>query len=403
MPMFSIQKKGLLAALAVLSLVGTSGVVSAQEDLDSSVLTKLGSALTFYGFLRIDAVYESDPLNDTQVPAFAISDDVVNSGGSDFTLYTRLTRFGLDFDGGDVLDGGDLTGKLELDFYGFDSSDSRNELRIRHAYLQIEKDDWSLLAGQTWDLFSPLYPSVNADTLNWNMGNPGDRRPQVRFGFTPDMGEEGELKLFGAIALQGAIDSQEIDGTAGGVLDGEASGIPQFQARAAYAGRLFGSQESEIGIWGVLGFEESDVPVGGEDEWTSSAFGIDFAIPITEEWKVKGEVWMGENMDDLRGGIGQGINATTGDEIGADGFWVELNYAYSRTTHLFAGVSVDDPDDHDLPTLGRDRNKAIYIGAHYSVWNPIRLGWEFTHLNTEYLGQADGDASRARVWIAYHF
>ncbi len=396
-----MRKVSLTSALLALIALSTPGVAGAQDD--ASVLTKLGSALSFYGFLRIDAVYDTDPLNDTQVPTFATSDSTADHGDADFSLYTRLTRLGLAFDGGEVMDGGALTGKLEIDFYGFDSSDSRNEARIRHAYLEVKKDDWQLLAGQTWDLFSPLYPSVNPDMLNWNMGNPGDRRPQVRFGYTPSAGEDSTLKLFGAIAVQGAIDQQNSDASTG-VLDGESSGIPQLQARAAYATRING-KSAEFGLWAVVGQEESDTPVAGEDTWTSSAYGIDFVIPIVENWLVKGEYWLGENMDDLRGGIGQGINATTGDEIASMGYWIEVNWAFSETTQMFAGFTTDDPDDDDLTGIpnGRDLNQAFYLGAQYKVWNPVVIGWEYTQLTTEFTDVSDGDAGRARVWIAYNF
>lgn len=400
------MQKFFLGALAVVALVVGAPAVHAQEEVaeEPGILTKMGSMLTFYGFLRIDAAYDTEHMNDTEIPSFVLSDDDPASGSSAFTLYTRLTRLGLAFDGGEVGDGFALTGKLETDFYAFDSSDSRNELRIRHAYLHLERDDLAILAGQTWDLFSPLYPSVNADLLNWNAGNTGDRRPQVRVHYTPTVGEETVLGIAGGIALQGAINQREIDGVGDGVIDGEDSGIPQFQVRGSVATPLFTDAPAEVGVWYVLGHEETDgAGIAGEDEWTSTIFGLDLVLPITEDLSLKGEVWSGENLDDLRGGIGQGINATTGDEIAAFGGWAEISYALSDTTRIFAGYSIDDPDDDDLDTNARDLNELIYAGASYRVWEPVRMGWEWIHWKTEYVGLSDGENDRFKIWVAYYF
>ncbi len=389
--------------VAALLFAGGSSGLAQESGSDRGIISKLGSALTLYGFLRIDAVYDSDPMNDSQIATFVRSQDDPASGTSDFTLYTRLTRLGLDFDGGEVK-GMKLDGKLELDFYGFDSSDSRNDLRIRHAYLNLKKDDLSLLAGQAWDLFSPLYPSINPDLVNWNAGNTGDRRPQLRVSYAPTVGDDSKLTLAGALAMQGAISPQEIDGTPDGVLDGEDSGIPQLQGRAAYGTKILTESTSELGAWFAYGQEKTDgPPIAGEDEWTSSIYGLDVTLPITDDLKLKGEFWAGENLNDLRGGIGQGINATTGDEIAAIGYWAQVDYALNDTTGIFVGTSVDDPDDGDLPTGGMDLNEQYYAGMTFRVWEPVRFGVDYVHWKTEYVGLRDGTNHRFRFWISYYF
>jgi hypothetical protein len=104
-------------------------------------------------------------------------------------MHPRSTRFGVDYSGPKVpgLGDADLSGKLELDFEN-GGSESRQIIRIRHAYLQLAKNDVSILAGQSWDVFSPLFPTVDNDTLLWNAGNLGDRRPQFRFSYDPKVG-----------------------------------------------------------------------------------------------------------------------------------------------------------------------------------------------------------------------
>jgi hypothetical protein len=109
-----------------------------------------------------------------------------------------------------------VSGRLEIDFQN-GGSNSRAIPRYRHAFLQMNWGVHSLLAGQTWDVISPLFPTVNADTLMWNVRNMGDRRPQLRYSYEPKTG----LNARGAIGLTGAIDNLDADNN--GVPDGEGS------------------------------------------------------------------------------------------------------------------------------------------------------------------------------------
>lgn len=117
-----------------------------------------------------------------------------------------------------------MSGKLETDFEN-GGSESRQIIRIRHAYLRMGWKDFSLLAGQTWDIVSPLFPTVNNDTLQWNAGNVGDRRPQLRAAYEPKAGS-GKLSFTGGIGLTGAIDSLDLDNN--GFGDGEESARPNY-------------------------------------------------------------------------------------------------------------------------------------------------------------------------------
>lgn len=387
----------------------------------ASVFTKLGSMLKIYGFLRLDAVYDTSELNDTEVGSFLRSEDPStgqNHNDDDFSLYTRLTRLGVDLVGPDV-GRTKLTGKVEVDFYGFLNSDSRNDLRMRHAYLKLATDNCSLLAGQTFDLISPLYPSVNPDLINWNAGNLGDRRPQFRLSYYPKVSDDTHVIFEVAASLKSAIDGGNLD--ADGVLDGEDSGLPLLQGRAALRTRCLGSMDTEVGVWVARGWDEFDLaaaqaagtvgPGVTTDEFDTYVFGIDAKIPLVSDrvW-VQGEAWRGSNLDDLRGGVGQGINATVGDEIEAMGFWAELNVKPASWLTTFCGYSVDNPDRTDLlvataarPNQGIDHNQIVYCGANVSYWKPVVFGFDYSYLETRFRGLDEGFGSRFRLFIQYNF
>lgn len=403
-----------VVTLFVLCLAGTSTAdelselkerVAALEGAPDSTaasgtyLTKLGAMFQIYGFLRVDAVYDDSEMNDTEVPTRVLSESSGMRDDNDLSIYTRLTRVGLEFDGGQIA-GAHVTGKLETDFYGFDSSDSRNDLRMRHAYLKVRLQDWELLGGQTIDLISPLYPSVTPDTLNWNVGNLGDRRPQVRLTYMPEVGS-GRLFLQVAASQNGAIAAKNSDAP-DGVLDGEDSGVPLMQGRVAYRGAFWNKEAAEVGVWGFKGQEEGDGD--GFGRFQVSGIGADVSLPIIpERLYLKGEIWKGRNLADVRGGVAQGVNAA-GNEIDAMGGWLEAKVVSKGLGNVFAGYSYDSPDREEVAQVtGVTNNSIAYAGVTLTKWNPVTMGIDYSHWRTRYRGAPGGENNRFRFYLMYKF
>ncbi len=352
------------------------------------------SRLGFYGFVRLDAIYDDSRSSAIQTPTFIPAEDpALGTGDSDasFNFHPRLTRFGMSYDGPELgASGAKLSGKIEIDFQN-GGRESRQVIRMRHGYLQLDWGKTSLLAGQTWDLVSPLYPTVNSDTLMWNAGNLGDRRPQVRVRVAGETGFSFE----GGIGVSGAISPTDLDGD--GVRDGDDAAVPNFQTRLGYAGESW-----ELGLSGHFGREETTTEIAGEDRFDSSSVSLDFkgeAGRLT----VLGELWSGENLDDFRGGIGQGVNAATGEEIASEGGWLELGLELSRIYSLHVGYTIDDPDDGDVPAGGRIKNEAWYLVQRFRFGRPFLLGFDYLYWTTEHQGLADGTDNRFNLYLVYTF
>ena len=378
--------------------------------------------IKLYGFARLDLQYDDSKPNDPQLPQFIRSEDgtvsanTAEKGDAQFNVHPKLTRFGLDITGPAVeaLGGAKTSGKIEIDFYGSTTSESRAIPRMRHAWVKLTWSDSALTIGQRDELIAPLMPVVNNDMVMWNAGNLGDRRPQVRFEYMPKMGD-GTLTLGAMIGLTGAVDNQSLDGGAGAAnLDGVDAAMPTIQLRAAYKGPHFWMDGTtfEIGLWAHTASEElpdGAAPINGEDSWDSQAFGLDLNLPLADGLDLQAEFWSGKNLDDVRGGIGQGVNNTGADpdlgkEIEARGGWIQIGYQATGAWKVFLGYSFDDPDD-GLPAAGaRDKNTVIYLGNRIAC-GPVVFGADYLNWTTEFSGSGadDGTDNRFNFFAQYNF
>lgn len=390
----------LLAAADEAAGGGDEGAEAAREEGAPRELRIGRSTLELYGFARLDVIYDDSRPNALQTPTFIESEDpaVATGGGDSVTIHPRLSRLGADLEGPalDALGGARPAAKLEVDFQN-GGRESRAVPRYRHAYLALRWDRAELLAGQTWDLISPLYPTANSDTLMWNAGNLGDRRAQIRWTYDPP---GSGVSFATALGLTGAVDDQDLDGD--GVLDGEEAGTPNLQARLGWS-RTSGSGELSLGLWGHTAREELTSPVAGRTELDSSSVGVDFQVPLAPRLTLRGEAWSGENLSDVRGGIGQGVNRATGDEIDSQGGWAELAWRVTDAYSLYGGATLDAPDEEDLGAGDREENRSWYLVQRLDLDGAFRVGLDYIHWTTEFVGLDEGTDNRLNLYLIYFF
>jgi len=373
----------------------------AQKMADHTWVEELLSPdnkMKLYGFLRLDTVYHDSKPQNPQYTYWIRSEDrsLRDNNDDELTIYPRLTRFGIKYWGPRLERPFSvrLEGKFEMDFQN-GGRESRQVPRIRHAYLKLQGGDISLLAGQTWDIISPLYPTVNSDSLMWNTGNLGDRRPQIRLTYESAVGR-GRLSLTGGAGLSSAIDAKDLDHD--GTRDGEDSGLPNLQFRLAYSSPLWlKNRHASIGIWGLKGWEEST------GHFDSYALGLDLTVPLSSHLSLQGELWKGKNLSDFRGGIGQGINTEKGQEIDSFGGWLELKCRITSWYLLVPGYTIDNPRDNDISYGGRLKNWSFYIANRLSLGGGFMVGLDYIYWKTIYKGLKDGNANRFNLFFQYNF
>ncbi len=380
------------------SRAANAAVSAAPAELAPADAAPPGPTLKFYGFGRLDAAYATGRMQNLELGLWARQPDANGDYEDEITLNPRWSRFGLDWDAGDL--GGEsakISAKIEIDFHG-GGSQSRATPRMTHAYGQVQLGDFTILGGQTWDLYAPLIAGGMEQSIFWYGGNLGDRRPQLRVTYAPKFGP-ATLVVAAAAAQSGAVDMEDLD--ADTVMDGNAWARPAGQGLVELKLDVDALGEKPIRIGGSGHYGGKTLSVGGEDE----DFRV-FAVVGHLEFPIRfvtlrGEVWTGENLNDLRGGIGQGLALTdedgdglfeTGKEIAARGGWLQLSAAPVDWYSVAVGVSRDKLCD---PAPGqRAKNDTLDLTNVFSPWKPVKIGLVYTHYWTEYVTGRDASVNR---------
>ncbi|MBZ0257432.1 hypothetical protein K8I31_15300, partial [bacterium] len=198
--------------------------VSEQTQINTANQTNVVSSkygANLYGYVKLDSIYDDSHIKNGNYALYANS-EAGNNNDNEFNVTANQTRFGLNLYGPEI--GSAVTdGKIEIDFYGGEA-ENKPHLRMRHAYAQITWPEYemSFLAGQTFDVISPLYPSTLNFLVDYAAGNIGYRRPQIRFTKNFSLTDNTDLLLQTAL-------TRTIGDTVNGVDTGADSGFPSFQ------------------------------------------------------------------------------------------------------------------------------------------------------------------------------
>jgi len=209
----------------------TSGASAAKTPQDQSEETsplqlRVGSAyITPVGFVDFTGVYRSHDVGSGIGTNFAgiPYGTVYQNNLSEFRFSMQNSRIGFRVDA-DVK-GAHVIGYMEADFLGNNPgnvavSSNSNTLRSRLYWVDVRKDQWEVLGGQTWSLITPgrtgisplpgnIFYSQDMD-VNYQLGLVWGRIPEFRFVYHPS-----EKAAF-AVALDSP--EQYVGGSAGGSL-----------------------------------------------------------------------------------------------------------------------------------------------------------------------------------------
>jgi hypothetical protein len=374
--------------------------LKAETPAPATVSTTSGAKVQFYGFARLDGSYDTGQIYPGNIALWA-QPEGTNNNDAEWNLTAGATRLGMNISGPDT-DKLKLSGNLEFDFLSNIGAENNSSPRLRHGYLKAywPASDFSIIAGQTWDVISSLIPSVDDPAIMWDAGNIGARHPQLRLTKGFSAGEKGRIELAAAASRTiGEKNSLGMD-------TGKDAAIPTIQARLAWSGPLFvKNQSATVGVSGHYGQEEWDTNSAGAhktlDSWSCN---LELSVPVSDRFAVAGEYFTGSNLDDFYGGIGQGVNAATLQEIRSKGGWAALRYTLNPKTSFSLGAGMDDPNNNDLSAASaRTKNQTIFANVINKITPSFILGVQLSDWRTEYKDGETGDALRAQSSLTYKF
>ncbi|NTU96485.1 MAG: hypothetical protein HGA62_01560 [Chlorobiaceae bacterium] len=385
-----------------------------QEPL--SVSLGAGVKAQLYGFTRLDAIWESGQIYPGNIALWAQPQGMGRNDG-EWNLTAGASRLGVNLGGPDT-EKLKISGNIEIDFTGGGTENNQNP-RMRHAYLKAfwPASDFSIVAGQTWDLVAAQIPFTDDPAIMWGAGNIGGRHPQLRLTKGFKTGEKGRIEV--AVAASRTIGEKNTIPTTTVVTDpGRDADMPTIQGRIALSGPvLVESKPATIALSGHYGQEQWDTDTGNThktlDTWSCN---LELSLPMSPQLTLAGEYFTGSNLDEFWGGIGQGVNTgkvsgkiTNIWNIRSHGGWAALKYFASPSTTFSIGAGIDDPDDNDLagypvsPGIARTMNRTIFANVINQVTPNFILGFQLGEWITDYMGAPRSEAVRAQSSVTYKF
>lgn len=364
-----------------------------KSEMKKLAWTKGDFKIVPYGYLWGSMIYDTSRIFPGPYALWAYSPD--QHGEDAFIVDVRRTRLGVNIDGPRIpfFDCAKSGGKVEIDFHGSFVTENKASVLLRHAYWEVADHNSKLLMGQTWDVISPLYPSVLNYSVGWDGGNIGYRRAQLRY--------ERYLKFsdVSMLTAQFSVNQDVIsDFTTTAGVTREPTDWPVLEGRLAWTLGHRGKNCNPVvfgvsGHIGEQGFDFTDdvpaavnpnnLPAQDDVRVQTWSFNVDFKVPITDRLDVKGEYFTGSNLGTFLGGIGQGVCPCVREGVRSRGGWFDIGYKWTPRLQSHFGYGLDDPIDSEL-FFGRVYNQFFFANIAYDLTKQFNMGFEVSSWKTLY-------------------
>ncbi len=427
-----------------------------QDDLNSALgsLSSRVSAMEnapkveIHGFAELDAIFDDTQMglgtetigDNAQIPK---SGSVAQRNGqAQFSpRNSRLSALAQQ-----TIDGWVTKGYLEADFLGITNglngaavtSGSANTavggnenkeytqptFRIRHAYLDAQKDGWDIMAGQYWTLFGWNMDNVLA-TLDVSpiMGTLYERTPRI-----------GVMKTIGSnVQVQIAVDAERPE-QAFSMIPNFNGGVRfifnDWKAQFAYATGASKLVPFSVGISGTLR-NYAYLPVGltNYKDTTGQGVAVDTQIPVlmgtsqtdNSTLILTGEWMIGQGVADaLNGWNGGGVAAPPAPTIDAgiaafngttftlvdDQSWnAQLQFHLPQSIGTYMTLGYGETFGQNVALLGGtcDDVNGVFFNVVQDFTNNVRAGVEYSRFDDHYLSGATAIDHRVQLSTWYRF
>ncbi|APR70315.1 MULTISPECIES: DcaP family trimeric outer membrane transporter [Acinetobacter] len=368
----------------------TQSTTQAKATISSSpqasqLKLKSGAEVSLYGYIRADASYQAKGASTTynNISGVPLKDTAEAAQQKDRLHSTaNVSRIGLNFTTPTAA--GDVGGKLEMDFFG---GASRDQFRIRHAYLTFDK--W--LLGQTWSTFiAPEYYPETIDAATY-VGGALQRSPLVRY--------SDNITANTSFAL--SVEDPKY--TASSDPDNKMR-LPAFVGRVNHkfengsmlSGRSFVAEKKTsndntwawgVGIGGKYQFHPKTFikadynHIKGDGRflmWSNSSYAIDEQNNIHSN-----------EFDSISTGITHQFTSQFRSTLG-------YGYMKAKSDNSFARLNKDSSNQNKELWQG-------WINGMYNPYKPITLGMEYVYGERETFDGRTGTDNRINMMASYDF
>jgi len=313
------------------ALLAAAVPAAALEPLTVGTSSLKDATLRLYGFVETDSIYDTTQgFTEEQGNNLVATPSTYAGQRGREQMSVRNSRLGLEFGVPAAENGLKAKGVFELDFLGNNGTNAtpgnapgaqserdffnNPAVRVRHAFVEVSKDELAVKMGQTWSLlgWQPYYFPGEAVVLP-GVGQLYRRFPQVRV---------TDTRAFGDWTLESAADAAkpaEMN-----------SGAPEWHAGLRWASTklkgasISGSGTSMVGLSAAVSAAVIPVRTQSIGSPTGGAVAFDVLVPIIPSSDGKDRantlVWAGEIMSGagvggleysgLSSGV-KGISATT--------------------------------------------------------------------------------------------
>lgn len=330
---------------------------------------------TPYGLIKISALGASRGVgsNNTfnQVAATQAAPDVssVNSlNDSRLSFQAQQSRLGFTAGRGKYLS------RFEFDFVDFSKSSPNVQMnpRVRVASVMMDMDNFKMLIGQDWDMFSPGRPYTYNVVGNYFMsGNVGFMRQQIQV-----LKDINQFEYGFALGMAGT-NVTNVDN------DNETSKTPSVSTRLTY--RL---EKGSLGASGIYSNFKYNTNGTRHDSW-----GINFFFD--NRWgsiALKSEAYLGQNLVNMgTQALGKGTATTDAKEFGG---YFTLEYIRDPSVTYFAGAGLAKVTnqkeitpfhwDGKTGNYGLNSNMSIKAGIVICLMEDVFWMSEITHFESDY-------------------
>jgi hypothetical protein len=287
-------------------------------------------------------------------------------------------------------------------------------LRLRLALGRLDWTNFSLVAGQDWSVFAPLYPTSLASYAIPAMsasGNPWIRTPQIRGELRHGISDTAKLQWQIAATDPDVGDyqtAQFLTTRTPGI--GERGRMPGLDSRLGFTDTVNG-HDFAFGVSGHYGRGKDVGTIGSlnvvrpVDSW---GVALDWSLPFSKFFALTGGAYEGRALGIFSVASGESVGAvgTPGAHgVFSRGGWAQAQVNFNTKWQFNLAYGIDQPKASELPMGSRDRNQTYMANLMYKLNSSITFAWEYHRFLTDFRNQlaASNRGDQANLAVAYGF